>query len=340
VLNSLAGEDFISRSMSTVARGGWFIEIGRTGVWSKERVAQERPDVRYEIFDLGTARAREPAVFGELLVGLAARCAGSDGFKVRTEVFGICDTARAMRHMQRSEHIGKIVITHPTAVTRPRIVRGGAYVVTGGLGGLGTVFCRWLVQRGAGHVVLVGRKEPSAAVRDAAEQVGRETGASVVFARADVARADELRAVLAGAGSRVYGQEREGEGEGKEASRPMLPLCGVLHSAGVLEDAPIPRQSVGTLERVFGPKVSGAWNLHELTRRDGDSDECLLVLFSSVSALLGTFGQANYAAANAFMDGLARMRTHEGYGATLSVRWGAWGNVGMAASATVMRGLG
>jgi acyl transferase domain-containing protein/acyl carrier protein len=228
----------------------------------------------------------------------------------------VCLRRHGRRFVARLEHWNVSASTSTAdAAAMGTVTRGGTYVVTGGLGGLGMVFCRWLVQRGAGHVVLVGRKEPSAAARDAAEQVGRETGASVVFARADVARADELRAALAGAGGAVV---------------------GVLHAAGVAYPAPIGRQSVAMFEYTFGSKVRGAWNLHEAMTgsesSDGDGSDGgtvrLFVLFSSISGLLGVFGQANYAAANAFLDGLARMRRHTGKQA-LSVRWGPFAGVGM-----------
>jgi NAD(P)-dependent dehydrogenase (short-subunit alcohol dehydrogenase family) len=211
------------------------------------------------------------------------------------------------------------------------VVRSGTYVVTGGLGGLGMMFSRWLVQRGAGCVVLVGRKEPSAAVRDVAEQLARDTGAKTAFARADVADAGALRAALDNCDCGC---------SGSEAPR----FCGVLHAAGVSYPLPLPRQAVEAFEYTFGPKVRGAWNLHELdvqaeaaamAQQQEQQQPRLFVMFSSIAGLLGVFGQANYAAANAFMDGLARMRARTCPGSvTVSVRWGPFGNVGMLTQAS------
>jgi hypothetical protein len=147
-------------------------------------------------------------------------------------------------------------------------------------------------------------------------QMASETGADVAFASADVASGERVRAVLGAAAA---------SGE----------LRGVLHCAGIVDDAAIARQDTERLRRVFAPKIAGSWNLHEVASGSGTS---VFVLFSSVSALLGSFGQANYAAANAFMDGLARMRAHNGQ-AGLSVRWGAWAEVGMATAAVTLRGL-
>jgi hypothetical protein len=137
-------------------------------------------------------------------------------------------------------------------------------------------------------------------------QMASETGADVAFASADVASGERVRAVLGAAAA---------SGE----------LRGVLHCAGVSEPAPIARQDAGRLRRVFVPKVAGSWNLHEVASGPGVN---MFVLFSSISSFLGVFGQANYAAANAFMDGLARMRVHNGQ-AGLSVSWGPWAEVGM-----------
>jgi hypothetical protein len=137
-------------------------------------------------------------------------------------------------------------------------------------------------------------------------QVASDTGAEVTFDSADVASGERVRAVMGAAAA---------SGE----------LRGVMHCAGITDPAPIGRQDSERLRRVFAPKVGGSWNLHEVASGPGVN---MFVLFSSISSFLGVFGQANYAAANAFMDGLARMRTHNGQ-AGLSVSWGPWAEVGM-----------
>jgi acyl carrier protein len=107
-----------------------------------------------------------------------------------------------------------------------------------------------------------------------------------------------------------------------------LPLRGVFHAAGVLDDAVLEQQSRERFARVFAPKLAGAWNLHYATH-GAPLDH--FVLFSSASALLGNVGQANYAAANAFLDALAHYRRAQGLPA-ISINWGAWAEVGMAAA--------
>jgi len=110
--------------------------------------------------------------------------------------------------------------------------------------------------------------------------------------------------------------------------KTLPPVRGVLHAAGVLEDAPLSQHDRGGLERVMAPKVTGAWNLHRLTeQRELD----FFVVFSSAAAVLGSPGQGNYAAANAFLDGLAHYRRARGLPA-VSVNWGPWEGLGMTAA--------
>ncbi|GAA1285733.1 SDR family NAD(P)-dependent oxidoreductase [Saccharothrix xinjiangensis] len=181
------------------------------------------------------------------------------------------------------------------------VVAGGAYVVTGGLGGLGRVVARWLLDRGAARVVLNGRREPAAGVLEG-------LGGDVVVVTGDVAEpgvAEDLVAAAVAGG---------------------LPLRGVVHAAGVLADAPADRVSPEDVRRVLRPKVDGALRLHEATtghRLDW------FVLFSSAAALLGSPGQLAYAAANAWLDGFARWRRAGGLPAT-SIGFGAWSRVGLA----------
>jgi hypothetical protein len=113
----------------------------------------------------------------------------------------------------------------------------------------------------------------------------------------------------------------------KQIDAQLPPLCGVFHAAGTLDDGILRQQTRDRFATVMAPKVEGAWNLHELTR---DRPLDLFVLFSSAASLVGSPGQGNYAAANAFLDGLAHYRRASGLSA-LSINWGGWAEVGMAA---------
>ncbi len=191
-----------------------------------------------------------------------------------------------------------------------RVIEADAtYLVTGGLGALGLHVAGSLVEAGARHLVLTGRRLPSAEVRQAVRRL-EDAGARVHIAQADVASTEDMRRILA------------------EIQRSGPPLRGLVHAAGVLDDGVLTQMSWERFQRVLAPKVEGAWNLHALTEQ---WPLRFFVLFSSVAALLGSPGQGNYTAANAFLDALAHHRRARGLPA-LSINWGAWGDTGMAAT--------
>ncbi|HTY32522.1 SDR family NAD(P)-dependent oxidoreductase [Mycobacterium sp.] len=180
-----------------------------------------------------------------------------------------------------------------------------SYLITGGLGAIGLVVAKWMAEHGARHLVVMGRGGPSAPAQETLDTL-RAAGTEVIVAQGDVAKADEVAGVL------------ESIGES------MPPLRGVVHAAGIADDAILQCLDERKLRKVMAPKVQGAWNLHALTR---DAELDFFVLFSSAASLLGPPGAANYAAANAFLDALAWHRRGEGRPA-LSVNWGPWAELG------------
>ncbi len=197
----------------------------------------------------------------------------------------------------------------PVPAAPPRLRADGTYLITGGLGGLGLAVAHWLVAHGVRSLVLVGRSAPLESTLTLLSEL-RAAGAAVVTVRADVARRAEVVRLL------------------DQIDRELPPLCGVLHAAGILDDSVITQLTAPRLRAVLAPKLDGAWHLHELTR--ARPLECF-VLFSSAAALLGSPGQANYAAANAGLDALAHHRRALGLPA-LSINWGPWAEVGLAAA--------
>lgn len=256
-----------------------------------------------------------PAQIGRMLRDVLEAFDDGSLRQLPTQTFSMANASEAFRLMAQARHIGKIALTPrdvngawPTVVATGSFDAESTYLITGGLGALGLLIATRMVEGGARHLALIGRQRPSAESEQRLEDL-RRTGATIVAIQGDVSRAEDVRAVL----SRI---ERE-----------MPPLRGVVHAAGVLDDGVLVQQSRSRFDTVMDPKVSGAWNLHTLT---AGLPLDFMIYFSSVASLLGTPGQGNYAAANAFLDGLAMLRRRQGLPA-LSIQWGPWSTVGLAA---------
>jgi amino acid adenylation domain-containing protein len=201
------------------------------------------------------------------------------------------------------------------APARRPLVEGGVYVVTGGQGGVGYQLARALAAEIRGiRLVLVNRRpsdgeDDVARARRADVEALRALGAEVVVQAADVADEAQVRAVL----------ERVGAQFGR--------LDGVVHAAGTIADGSLDTLDAARIAAVLAPKVDGARHLDRWTRELFPELSCF-VLVSSAAGVLGSPGQANYAAANAWLDGLAHARRHAGLPA-LSLDWGPWGETGM-----------
>ena len=306
IVNSLTGEGFIEASLACLGKGGRFVEMARRDIWTAEEMAAARPDVGYSIIELDVLKRDEPERAGTVLKGLIDRMAAG---KIKPLVhcrWPLAETGDAMACMQAARHIGKIVLTLPP------LADGGlradrTYLVTGGLGGIGCVVADWLADHGAGVIVLNGRRDPDEPAELAISEL-RERGVRVEVELADVTDAAAVDAMLAR----------------MDATLP--PLGGVIHSVGVLSDGALSNQNWDRFEQVLMPKILGGWHLHRATL---DRDLDLFVLFSSVTGVLGNAGQANHAAANAFLDQLAGHRRALGLPGQ-SIAWGAWSGLGEA----------
>jgi NAD(P)-dependent dehydrogenase (short-subunit alcohol dehydrogenase family) len=203
----------------------------------------------------------------------------------------------------------RLMSASPVVTAVAHAISGGSHIVTGGTGGLGMLTARWLAQRGGCVLILTSR---AGKLDVAASSDWAQTQASSVVTLAQPCDSSEIAhtqrlVVMVGHGLRS--------------------ATGVWHAAGVLADAVLPKQTVSALARVYAPKAHGAWTLH---RAHAPAPLRTCALFSSVAALLGGGGQANYSAANACLDHLAAQRRAQST-ACSAVQWGAWAEVGMAA---------
>ncbi|MCH0570333.1 SDR family NAD(P)-dependent oxidoreductase [Streptomyces sp. MUM 136J] len=292
VLNSLA-HSFVDASLTLLPGGGSFIEMGKTDIRDALRVAADHPGVDYQAFDLYEAG---PDLIHEMFQAVMALFHDGRVHLNPVSVRNIRDARQAFREMSRGRHTGKLVLELGDGFG------GGTVLVTGGTGGVGSLVARHLVaEHGVRSLVLASRR--GMAADGAFELVSDLTGAGarVRVVECDVADRSAVAELLADM-PRGY------------------PLTAVVHAAGTLADGTVASLTTESLDQALRAKAGGAVNLHELTR---GHPLTAFVLFSALAGTLGTAGQAAYAAANGFLDGLAAHRRASGLAGT-SLCWGWW----------------
>ncbi|MEU8589262.1 type I polyketide synthase [Streptomyces sp. NPDC048664] len=317
VLNSLSGAA-IRVGIEALGPFGRFVELGVRDIIADMPLglAPFRHNVTFSAVDLRELRLGRPTVFRDLLGEVMDLFTAGRLPPLPVREFPLVRATEAFRLMAGAGHIGKLVLTVPdtgreaAAHARPPspFHPDGAYVVTGGLRGVGLATAVRLAEQGAGHLVLNGRRPPSGSARARLDRL-RAAGAHITVELGDVSQPGVAERLVAA------------------ATADGLPLRGVIHSAMVLDDAVVTNITDDQLERVWRPKVTAAWRLHEALAGQHTPD--WLVFYSSMASLLGNPGQGAYAAANAWLDAFAAWRTAQGL-PTLAVDWGPWGQTGVA----------
>jgi acyl transferase domain-containing protein/acyl carrier protein len=316
VLNSLAGE-FIPNSLSLLEPAGRFIELGKIDIYQDHKLgmAHFKNGLSFFAVDLGWLLRYRAELAHELLTEVVALFEARTLRALPVTTFPIADAAGAFRHMAQARHMGKIAMSWGNRVdapvvrartTTPLCSKKATYLVSGGLSGLGLAVAQWLVQQGARHLVLVGRRGVASAEAEEAIRRMSAAGVRVHVAQTDVSQADQVHALV------------------EEIRGTMPPLRGIFHAAMVLDDGFVLQLTEPRFTRVMAPKVAGTWNLHAATL---GAPLDYFVMFSSISSVTGAPGQGNYCAANAFLDAFAHYRRGRGLPA-LTINWGAIADVG------------
>lgn len=323
LLNSLSG-DLLTRSLEVMAPYGRFVELGKRDIYGGTRVPLHvfRNNVSFHVVDVAAAVEDRQRYVGGLMRAIIARLGAGEWPPLPVRTFSSADAAEPFRYMAQARHIGKICVHMETALNvLPRrdadlFRRDSSYLITGGLGGVGLEVAEWMAAQGAGKLLLVSRRKPSADAMAAMRRM-EACGAQVEAIAADITRAADVDAMIERVRAGAY------------------PLRGILHAAAVIDDALISDLSPERFAPVLAPKVRGAWNLHAATTCEPLD---YFVLFSSIAAIDPQPGMASYAAANAFLDAFAHYRRVLGLPA-ISINWGGWDQIGLARKAGTGRSI-
>ncbi|MBA0045039.1 type I polyketide synthase [Mycobacteroides sp. LB1] len=316
VLNSLTGAAQRA-GLELLTFGGRFIEIGKLDIYGDTRLGLYpfRRNLAFYAVDLVLVAKTRPEVIHRTLSALYQQMA--DGVLPLPEISfsPLQDAAESIRVMGAAGHTGKLVLDLPkvgqvAAVIPPSHARSfrtdGAYIITGGLGGLGLFLAGKLAAAGCGQIILNGRSAPKPETLDIIDGI-REHGTQVDVVLGDIAEPGTAQRLVAA------------------ATESRFPVRGVLHAAALVHDATLTNITDELIDRGdWRPKVHGAWNLHEATAEQPLDWFCS---FSSIAALVGSPGQGAYAAANSWLDGFTHWRRAKGLPATV-IAWGAWSEIG------------
>ena len=319
VLNSLAG-DFVSRSFALLRDGGRFLEIGKRDHLAPDAIAGLGRGRQYHVIDWGETARQDPDVIRAIVRRVVAGASSAALVPLPMRTFPFADGQAAFRYMAQARHIGKVVVTQADAVgdrSAPGIRDDATYLITGGMRGLGLLTACHLADLGARHLVLMGRRPPTDAARAQLAEL-EANGVQVTLVEGDVSRRADVDRTFA------------------MIAATMPPLRGIFHSAGALDDGAVSQLTWDRFRRVLAAKVAGASHLDALS---ASLELDHFVLYSSIASLVGSPGQSNHAAANAFLDALAHRRAVQGRPA-LSINWGAWSEIGAAADLGVDQRVG
>merc|ERR1711970_1419012 len=312
ILNSLTSSGMVGASLSCLHLGGQFVEIGKRDIWSSASVQQERPDVVYSLLAVDFL---PPARTHQALCRLAGGIAEGAVVGLRSTSHTLNSVQAALRWLAGAKHVGKVVVSQGLGTTSLLSMQeSGCSFVTGGLGAIGSIMGQWTAQHMTPDVRLAGRSGHYRLPLDV------DKSKSALLSLQDPSSSTVFCAVRCDAGSQ--------EECSSALSWPVLdvPLSQVMHAGGLLSDMLLGSQSMESVRTVFAPKVDA---LHHLHGRSWGHSVSSQLMFSSVASLIGSAGQSNYSAANAYLDTWSSALESQG-GCATSIQWGGWSGGGMA----------
>ncbi len=282
----------VTRGTQDITEADSHISVAEAPLWSLgQTLALEHPELPCTRIDISTAT--RPAEIGSLVEEIR--------LGTQEEQLGLREEERYVARLTRG------TFSQLSQAAKPSCKEDGSYLISGGLSGLGLATAKWLAHLGAKHLVLIARSVPSEAAKEVIKHL-EAAKVQVITAQVDVANFQDVADLLSHFG------------------RNWPALRGIIHSATVLDDGIILEQSWERFLRVMAPKMQGAWNLHLFS---ASQPLDFFICYSSAASLLGAPGQANYVAANAFLDALSHYRRRKGQCA-LSINWGLFSGIGMA----------
>tara|TARA_B100000029_G_scaffold516253_2_gene628084 strand:- start:92024 stop:98293 length:6270 start_codon:yes stop_codon:yes gene_type:complete len=312
ILNTLTSQG-MKASMSVLADYGRFIEIGKIGLLENDFIDLKYFDQNksYHPIDLSQIIKEKPDRVRKVLEKIINMFSEGTIKPLPYKSYSLGDARNAFRFMAQARHIGKLLLLDDDKLipcqlsdNQTAIRPGGKYLITGGGGGIGEILIRWLLERKAGSVIITGRRKRNFLKLKKSDQL------KIKYVQVDVTDQQKMQHLIS------------------DINEKNNPLRGVFHAAGILDDGIFLTVNSARFERVLRPKIIGCRNLHEITK---NIDLDLFVLFSSVSSLAGIPGQGSYAAANAYLDGMADYRRLNKQPVT-TINWGPWQNIGMMAN--------
>ncbi len=311
VLNCLAGEA-VNANLRIIKPFGRFLELGKRDFFANSRIGLRpfRNNISYFGIDADQLLMKQPVLCVRLFKEIMALFATETFTPLPYRTFNTEQISETFRYMQQARQIGKIVVdlqvapqTNCVCEETPSVLslsNQQAYLVTGGLSGFGLKTAFWLVEKGARHLILVGRYGAVTEEAQQALQLFKQQGVNVAALAVDITDPIAVEAMI----RQVHA----------------VPLKGIIHAAAIYDDALMQNLTASRMAQVLAPKVQGAWNLHTSTL---NTSLDFFVVYSSITTLFGNPGQANYVAANTYLESLIRHRRSAG----LSGLFAAWGPI-------------